>query len=583
MITLRHAIAMLAVAVLLAPAGASAAPVNDDFANRLTIQPNTPDSRTNAGATTEAAEPMTSADTAGCTADGQHDASGNKMDSTLWWDFTGDGGPMTVSTLGSDFDTILAVYQSSDRSFVACNDDIQPYDAARPNLEYRLSSEVLVNTVAGRHYAVQVGGCTPKPPCAYATTTGTVQLRVSNTPPGDARADALPLTTGVARVASTRGATTESGEVLDCPLADRRDSPYAKTIWFVWHAPAIGTAVFSASGFDTVMTVYRADSGGTVGCNDDSVSGSNGASRLPAELPAGSPVQVSPGDYLVQVGGYHDAGFDQVAARDGVATVEVDFTENLDVDGDGVTRDRDCNDRDPSIHPGAAEIPNNDVDENCDGIVAYDRDGDGVLAPPAGPDCDDGNAAIHPGATDVPGNGVDENCDGADTPQLDRDHDGAIDAPLGNDCNPADPAIHPGAHDIPGDGIDQNCDGHDARLPELGVGWHMTWQIIGPVTVVTSLTAQHVGAGTKITIVCRGRGRGCPRHAVHRVFRRAASAVSLLDLLRGHRRLRAGAVLELRATRPGWVGVVRDYTIRRGKDPATHNLCLDPKAGRKRC
>lgn len=45
---------------------------------------------------------------------------------------------------------------------------------------------------------------------------------------------------------------------------------------------------------------------------------------------------------------------------------------------------------------------------------ALDRDGDGYAALLGGGDCDDGNAAIHPGAKDVPDNGVDEDCSGAD-------------------------------------------------------------------------------------------------------------------------------------------------------------------------
>jgi arylsulfatase A-like enzyme len=43
-----------------------------------------------------------------------------------------------------------------------------------------------------------------------------------------------------------------------------------------------------------------------------------------------------------------------------------------------------------------------------------DRDGDGAAAGLGGGDCAEGDPAIHPGAADVPGNRVDEDCDGRD-------------------------------------------------------------------------------------------------------------------------------------------------------------------------
>jgi hypothetical protein len=86
----------------------------------------------------------------------------------------------------------------------------------------------------------------------------------------------------------------------------------------------------------------------------------------------------------------------------------------VDADGDGWWAGSDCDDSDPTVHPGATELCNG-VDDDCDGQVDEgfpqeyaDNDGDGfgnALQPlscdtpgVANPDdCDDTNAAIFPG------------------------------------------------------------------------------------------------------------------------------------------------------------------------------------------
>src|SRR5207302_8305107 len=95
-----------------------------------------------------------------------------------------------------------------------------------------------------------------------------------------------------------------------------------------------------------------------------------------------------------------------------------------DSDGDGKKAyiDKgDCNDHDATISPGAAEIAGNFKDDDCDGKVdedangnastdALDHDGDGQTI--AQGDCDDTNAMIKKGMPEICGDGLDNDCDG---------------------------------------------------------------------------------------------------------------------------------------------------------------------------
>jgi uncharacterized delta-60 repeat protein len=130
----------------------------------------------------------------------------------------------------------------------------------------------------------------------------------------------------------------------------------------------------------------------------------------------------------------------------------VRYNNFIDADMDGFSIADDCDDFNADINPDAEEIPNNDIDENCDNeILVIDADMDGFNSDE---DCDDTNADINPDAEEIPNNDVDENCDDIIL-IIDEDMDGFN---SDEDCDDTNPLINPDAEEIPNNDVDENCD-----------------------------------------------------------------------------------------------------------------------------
>ncbi len=138
---------------------------------------------------------------------------------------------------------------------------------------------------------------------------------------------------------------------------------------------------------------------------------------------------------------------------------------NVDDDGDGFTEaEGDCNDADVDVHPDAAEICDDGVDNNCNGATdgsEPDVDGDGFGICQG--DCDETDINVSPAATEVE-DGIDNDCDGI----IDGDYDGDGYTVEDGDCDDADPERHPGAIENCFDGIDNDCNGYiDGAEPDV--------------------------------------------------------------------------------------------------------------------
>jgi hypothetical protein len=192
-------------------------------------------------------------------------------------------------------------------------------------------------------------------------------------------------------------------------------------------------------------------------------------------------------------------------------------------------------------------------------------------------DCNDTVRAINPGAAEVFDNGIDENCDGRDNPNPDRDGDG-FGVPI--DCDDGNAAIKPTAVEVRGNAVDENCDRRAAPFAQLGAVVTNQWLVTRTHARLLALVVRLAPRGARIVLTCRGKGcprRGTQRRTVSRNLQRI-----VLDRRFRRARLRFGTRLTLRITAAGTIGRTYTYVVRRGELPTRRTVCRAPGASRGR-
>ena len=200
-----------------------------------------------------------------------------------------------------------------------------------------------------------------------------------------------------------------------------------------------------------------------------------------------------------------------------------------------------------------------------------DRDADGINAPI---DCDDTRADVHPGAGDIPDDGIDQDCAGGDATDPDRDGDGFL---RPEDCDDTRAKVNPGAIEIPGNGRDDDCDGSNPSFGRPTARVRNAWTVFTDGTRATRLAVSGLLRPGRVQVACKGGG--CPRKAKTFKAARSARPLDLRGAL-GRARLAPGAVVTVKITKSGQLTKVVRYTVRALKIPKAGTTCRAP--GRKK-
>ncbi len=191
---------------------------------------------------------------------GESSHAGNSGGKSVWWTWTPtSGGSSTITTIGSSFDTLLAVYTGSGVSAVtavASNDDTSS----------SLQSSVTFTATAGTTYRIAVDG--------YAGASGSIVLTWSQSvttsaPANDSFSSAIALTSSSGTTTgSNASATKETGE------PSHAGNSGGASVWWKITPTATGQVTVSTAGsnFDTLLAVYIGSAVGSltsIASNDD--------------------------------------------------------------------------------------------------------------------------------------------------------------------------------------------------------------------------------------------------------------------------------------------------------------------------
>ncbi len=175
---------------------------------------------------------------------------------SVWWEWMAPtNGELTVDTIGSDFDTLLAVYQGEKTIFTPPGTDIKLITWGDNNApeQYPFLDVCVLGVVPGRAYKIQVMGNETD---GYGKVV--VNVSFNQGPANDmfTNRTILPSIDKITVTGDNMHASSEDDEPKHAGLNN------GKSVWWEWTAPQTGPVQISTSDsdFDTLLAVYTGNS-----------------------------------------------------------------------------------------------------------------------------------------------------------------------------------------------------------------------------------------------------------------------------------------------------------------------------------